>query len=328
MSELNLPENLKEIAERARITGDDVRDLRMQFFGDHRIEKHEVEALLELDRRATEKCRTWQFLLTDAFVNYLVEQSPCGRDISVQEGEWFAACIAKDGVVDSPELFELLVTVMERAGNVPQKLERVALEQVSEAVLNNQGPVAALAEHDQQVICKSDVELIRRLLFSCGGDGGLAITRMEAEFLFNLNDKTISNQNDDAWSDLFVRAVGNHLMATLGDAVPRRDVCLVPGQDVSDQSFWSGFLSHKLRWLHDAMKPMHEKLNDESAERNRRIAERRVEAENVTQEEASWVADRIGADGTVHENERALLEFLREERGELPDNLKKIASAA
>ncbi len=328
MSELNLSEDFKTIAGRGRITGDDVRDLRMQFFGDHRIEKQEVEALLALDSSTDDKCRTWQFLLTDAFVNYLVEQSPSGRDIANEEGEWFADCIAKDGVVNSPELFELLVTVMERAGNVPEKLEQVALDQVKEAVLKNQGPVAALAEHEQQVISKSDFELIRRLLFSCGGDGGLAITRMEAEFLFDLNDQTVSHQNDDAWSDLFVRAVSNHLMATLGDAVPRRDVCLIPGQDVSDQSFWSGFLSHKLRWLHDAMKPMHEKLNDENAERNRRIAERRAEAENVTKEEAGWVAARIGADGTIHENERALLEFLREERGELPGDLEKIVSAA
>ena len=35
-----------------------------------------------------------------------------------------------------------------------------------------------------------------------------------------------------------------------------------------------------------------------------------------------------GADGTVHDNERALLDFVREERGKLPDYLEKLTVAA
>lgn len=327
MSELKLSGSLMEIAGRGRITGDDVRYLRKEFFGDHKIEKHEVEALLALDRSAKEKCRTWQFLLTDAFVQYLIEQTPGSRDISETEGNWFASCIAKSGIVESPELFELLVKVMETADEVPQKLEKIALEQVAEAILKNQGPVVTFTQHDQKVICKSDVQLIRRLLFSCGGDGSLAITRMEAEFLFDLNDKTVDCGNDESWSDLFVKAIGNHLLATLGDAVPHREISLASTEDDPDKSVWDSLIGN-LRSVYRAAKPLHEELNHELGERNKRVAEQAAMAHVITEQEGRWVAARIGADGTVHDNERALLEFLKEEHGQLPDYLEKLSAAA
>ena len=327
MGELKLPGSLMEVASRGRITGDDVRDLRKEFFGDHKIEKHEVEALLALDRSAKEKCRTWQFLLTDAFTQYLIEQTPGRRDISEKEGKWFASCIAKNGVVESPELFELLVKVMETAATVPAELEKIALEQVAEAVLRNQGPVAQFSGHDQKVICKSDVDLMRRLLFSCGGDGGLAITRMEAEFLFDLNDKTVDYGNDESWSDLFVKAIGNYLLATLGDAVPHREISLASTADDPDKSVWDSLISN-LRSVYRAAKPLHDEMNYELGERNKRVAEQTAMAHVVTEEEGQWVASRIGVDGTVHDNERALLDFIREEHGALPDYLEKLANAA
>jgi len=326
MSELKLPETLMKIASRGRIAGDDVRDLRKEFFGDHKIEKHEVEALLALDRSAREKCRTWQFLLTDAFTQYLIEQTPGSRDISEEEGNWFASCVAKNGIVESPELFELLVTVMETAENVPEKLEKIALEQVAKAVLENQGPIAAFSEHHQKIICKSDVELIRRLLFSCGGDGSLAITRMEAEFLFDLNDKTVDYGNDESWSDLFVKAIGNHLLATLGDAVPHRQISLASTDNDPDKGVWDSLIGN-LRSIYRSAKPFHEEFNHELGERNKQVAEQNAMANVVTEEEGQWVAARIGADGSVHDNERALLEFLKQERGELPDYLSKLAAA-
>ena len=35
--------------------------------------------------------------------------------------------------------------------------------------------------------------------------------------------------------------------------------------------------------------------------------------EQITEEEARWLAERIGRDGTLHENEKALLMFIKQE---------------
>ena len=46
--------------------------------------------------------------------------------------------------------------------------------------------------------------------------------------------------------------------------------------------------------------------------------------EVVTQSEAGWVADRIGRDGTLHANERTLLEFLKRESPSIHPDLMKL----
>ena len=38
-----------------------------------------------------------------------------------------------------------------------------------------------------------------------------------------------------------------------------------------------------------------------------------MDAEPVTQSEAKWLSERIGRDGVLHENEKALLVYLNEE---------------
>ena len=50
-----------------------------------------------------------------------------------------------------------------------------------------------------------------------------------------------------------------------------------------------------------------------AAIRNQEKSQEIAAAEIVNQEEADWLAERIGRDGELHENEKALLRFLHEE---------------
>ena len=58
------------------------------------------------------------------------------------------------------------------------------------------------------------------------GDAGISITRVEAEILFNINDRTAEADNDPAWSDLFAKALANCVMAASGYVAPPREVAL------------------------------------------------------------------------------------------------------
>jgi hypothetical protein len=51
-------------------------------------------------------------------------------------------------------------------------------------------------------------------------------------------------------------------------------------------------------------------------------------AEVVTSDEVRWLADRIGRDGVIHENERALLVFLREESPDIHPSLRTLLDTA
>jgi hypothetical protein len=106
------------------------------------------------------------------------------------------------------------VKVLDRAKLSPVKLVRFALEQVKLAVTVGDGYLGHARSNRRLspgVIGEVEVELIRRILYAFGGDGNIAVTRQEAEVLFDINDATAEASNDPAWSDLFVKALANFL---------------------------------------------------------------------------------------------------------------------
>ena len=60
-----------------------------------------------------------------------------------------------------------------------------------------------------------DIEFIRRAIYGKASGGAYATTRREADLLFEINRETIEADNDEAWQDLFVSAIGSHLMFPL-----------------------------------------------------------------------------------------------------------------
>ena len=68
----------------------------------------------------------------------------------------------------------------------------------------------------------------------------------------------------------------------------------------------------------------------DSARARQQVLEARIAgAEIISRSEAEWLNERIGRGGHVHENEKALLQFLKEESPDIHPSLKVlIASAA
>ncbi len=64
------------------------------------------------------------------------------------------------------------------------------------------------------------------------------------------------------------------------------------------------------------------------AERNRAHAEATCMAEQVTEQEAQWLADRLGRDQAITANERALLTFLQRESASLHPLLRPLVEKA
>ena len=76
------------------------------------------------------------------------------------------------------------------------------------------------------MVGEAETELVRRMLYAFGGDANIAITRQEAEILFDINDATAEAENHPAWSDLYVKALASFLMATSGYQAPTRQEAL------------------------------------------------------------------------------------------------------
>ncbi len=327
MGEIKLPKKLEDIAQSGRITAQNVNHLRGEVFQDQIVGRDEAQMLLQLDHSAKEKSIEWSHFFVEAFVDYIVHQAEPSGVISEENAKWLIKSFEGDGFINSAEQLEALVKILEHAKSSPESLMIFALSQVSQAIMKNQGPVNSRRNKGEKIICRSDVELIRRLMFGFGGDGGLAVTKAEAEFLFDLNDQTIDKENDPTWSFFFVRGVANYLLTTLGNVVPNRQAAL-------QQDKWfqgEGLIEKLVNSLRSVYKDIREgsALTEEAyANNNAKLAREGKAAAVLTTKEVQWVIERIVADDFMHENEIALLQFLQEETGKLPTQLKQLLQKA
>ena len=112
--------------------------------------------------------------------------------------------------------------MLDKARWVPQSLVRFALDQVKEAIIDGAGPLRVGKALGAASVSEADVDLLRRILYSFGGDGNIAVTQAEAEVLFDIDAATAEADNHPSWSDLFVKAIANCVHRRLAATPPRR----------------------------------------------------------------------------------------------------------
>jgi hypothetical protein len=314
-----------------RITAEHVQALRRSLYNDGVAESGEVEALFTLDEAATDHDPSWCTLFTEAVTDWLVEQQQPEGYINEANADWLMARIAHDGSVKTATELELLVKVLEKAKSSPDRLAAFALHQVKKAVVDGEGPLAGGGALEQGRVGRAEAELVRRILYAFGGDGNVAVTRAEAEILFDINDATGDAENDPAWSDLFVKAIANFMMAASSYAVPSRQEALrredwldKPSGGVAD--VFARMAAGGLRgFLQSYREPAAESA---WAERNAANEAAARQSEAVTADEAEWLARRIGRDGALTGNEKALLRFIRDESPAVHPSLQILIAKA
>jgi hypothetical protein len=215
--------------------------------------------------------------------------------------------------------------VLEEADQAPDQLSAFALASVKAmtlARLQKSGAVSAL-----------DIDRLRRLVFAKGGESNVAVTRHEAEALFDINDAQAAGPANTAWSDFFVRAVANAVMfepvwAPDKEAERNRekwlaDTSIHPLRRIEAAlADPAGSRANMLTALHEVAEVFSSGNGRNGgaiyqdglvSERDRYAADdaREANAEVVTADEAHWLVDRIGRDGRFDANEHALIDFLR-----------------
>jgi hypothetical protein len=308
-----------------RIAPEDVLALRRTVFEAVEVSPDEAEALIVLNEAVADAdaCPEWRAFYVEAMTDYVVRQQLPAGYVDDAKADWLVRRLARDGWLKTGSELELLVHVLEAADSAPAKLSVFVIDQVRRAALGDDG-----------ALDRSEVELIRRTIFALGGQGGVDVTVMEADALFDLNDAVRGRANDPAWTDLFARAVGAAILAASGYQAPSRDEVLrreawleAPTEGLG--SFFrrmAGVLGSGGRGVSDSFD------GDETVEQierdNAEWAGQRADALRVTEREAGWLIARIGRDGMLDDNERALLAFLKAEQPDVPAALRPLYEQA
>lgn len=309
------------------MTESDLLALRRAFAGDLELSSDEADTLFRLNTLSSLP-EAWQPYFTSVIASYVVDAMPPRDHLHEANAAWLMARIDHDGVVETDTELAIVLKVLRQAHSVCERFSAYALTQVKEAVLNGRG---AFKGHvlTPGVVGEAELQLLRAVIYAGGGRDGIAVSRAEAELLMDINDATDGKANADGWSFLFSRAVANHLMmvrptAITSEAALKRQEWL--------ESRERAITPRKLfGW--DFMGAIGDLLsiNDDAMESHRSYvldAPSTLNAERVTATEATWLVERLNRDGTINANERALLDFLRDESPEVHDSLRPLIRAA
>lgn len=300
-----------------------VADFRRIFFNDGSISMQEADQLFEINN-LKDKTENWDELFIEAITAFLIFQTMPVGYVNQANAAWLMARISADGVVESRTELELLLRVMKLAKNVTPELEKFALEQVNHAVTEGNGVLSKGRQLQPGIIGAAEVDLIRRVIYACSSEGGISITKMEAEVLCDLNDACADAGNHESWQALYVGALANHLMMVaaweepdLQEAVRTQNWLEAPVRGIFKPSF-SRLFKQRLSIFAAQDRVQYSHMEEQSVAR----------AEQITEREASWLIERLNRDNVLNTNEIALLKFLEEECPDIHSSLLPMIKAA
>ena len=307
-----------EILARGSISDGDVLKFRRVFYEDGVVSAEEAELLFKINDACQAANSSWAEFFVEAVTDFIVFQAQPQGYVTADNAHWLIDRVSKNGKIDSQTELELVVNVLDKARWAPIGLVKFALEQVKQAVISGSGPLRNGQSLEPGRITEGEVDLLRRILYAFGGDGHVAVTRDEASILFDIDEAVEDAEPNPAWTDLFVKAVANVIMASSGYSVPSREEALRqeasldhPGQKTSILAFLLAMVSSNLSSVQNAYR-------DQTPEERAlaRLEHQRIEIitnEAITEAEATWLAARLGRDGRLSPSEHALVAYLKHE---------------
>lgn len=328
MYELRLPPQIQSISEKRHVSREDVLVLRREVFADGLVTPHEANALFWLNEACPSGDPEWADFFVEAVTDHLINQQKPQGYLDQGNADFLARRILQDGRVTSHTELELLVSLIEKAAFVPESLRLVVLNEIRAAVLNGDGLLRGDKRLTPGAIVAAEVELLKRVIYGLGSAGNVHVTREEAEMLFDLNDAIVGAESHSEWRQLFVCAIANHVMSARTWEVPSWDTAERRETFMDERDGVIGFLARVASSrLGDTLLALKDSADNAAA--NQRALEAKIAgAEMISHSEAEWLNERVGRDGHLHENEKALLKFLKEESPDIHPSLKVLVASA
>lgn len=309
---------IDDILKRRTIDLIDIVHFRRVFYEDGILSSDEANLLFTLNRACGVYNPEWPEFFIEAITDYIVFQEAPRGYITADNANWLIDRVSKDGKIDRKSELELVVNVLDKARWAPVSLVKFALEQVKHAVIEGTGPLRNGKAVPSGSISEAEVDLIRRMLYAFAGDGAVAVTRAEADVLFDIDEAISSGAPNPAWTDLFVKAIANVMMAASGYAVPSREEALRQEATFENLGEETSMLAALLSMVQANLASVQDAYLDQTAEERAlaRLEHQRIEIithEEITEAEATWLVSRLGRNGRLSLSEKALVSYLNRE---------------
>jgi hypothetical protein len=199
--ELSLSALAQKITQDGIVDGFEVQIIRERLYENGVIDRDDADFFFKVNDTVTgiKNDAFWGALFVDTLTDYFLNDTKSPGSIDGVEGQYILRKISKDGKVDDLEL-RLLVNITSKAKTCPMELIDFAMEAMKARALRD------------DFIDDHEVEMVQKLIYGNGANDDEGIDRTKANFLFDLNDKAAGMPNSPAWKDLFVEAIGKHVL--------------------------------------------------------------------------------------------------------------------
>ncbi len=315
----NIVKNLgKMIPRTPSLTEGEALDIINHVYKDGRVDSDEADALFEINETLAGANPAWDARFTEAVKDFILGPNDGPKHyVTDAEANWLISSIERDGRICPESELELLLDILREAEGAPDVLGQFTMRIACDRIA------------DRGKAVSEDVERVRRALYAASSEGGTWVSQLEAEALFRANDAVGYCANDKGWSDLFARAIANHLMARahpnpVGELQALAREAWLAETDVPVKSTFSNLVNGlSSGWFETVA---HNEGKAEAARVAMSEAANRA-AEQLDEPEVNWLLRRIRKDTTVSPAERALVEFLKDEAPGFSEGML-VASAA
>jgi hypothetical protein len=227
--------------------------------------------------------------------------------------------LSRNGKIASKTEIELVLSVLDKSRWAPVSLSKFAIEQIRHAVVTGAGPLRHGKSLPAGRISEAEVDLLRRVLYAFGGNGHVAVTRSEAEVLFDIDEAVSGSLPNAIWTDFFVKAIANVMMSASGYSVPSREEALRQEADLEDdEDGRTSILFSLLAMVHANLTSMQDVYRDQTMEERAlaRLEHQRIEIitnEPIAETDPAWLVGRLGRNGRLTPSEQALISYLNHE---------------
>jgi hypothetical protein len=199
--ELSLSALAQKITQDGVVDGFEVQVIRERLYENGVINRDEADFFFKVNDTVTgiKNDTFWRALFVDALTDHFLNDTKSPGTIDGVEGKYILRKISRDGKIDDLEL-GLLVNIISKANTCPMELIDFATEAMKARILRD------------GFIDDYEVEIVEKLIYGIGGNNNEGVDRAKANFLFDLNDKAVDMPNSPAWKDLFVEAIGKHVL--------------------------------------------------------------------------------------------------------------------
>ncbi|MGB7656324.1 MAG: hypothetical protein WBL74_12670 [Novosphingobium sp.] len=304
----------KAAAGDGALSADEILELRQLGWADGKMDPEEAEGLFTANDACTDPTPEWCDFFVEALSGFIVDTVEPKGYVDDEMADELISRVDRDGRVGTMAELELLITVSERALNVPERLKTYVLKQVEDAVLHGDGPTRN-GGLDPGGINAVECGLLRRLIFAPGSDLPAAVSKREAEMLFRIKDQTLYDVNAPEWEKLFVQGVANFLFGFGGhEPLERERAAELEAFMAREGAGVGGFLSRMFTSKPDFDGAFGSLLD--LGPHGPGVEAEAEEAGQLTPEESHWLSDMLETDEELDPLEKALLVWIAEETGE------------